>query len=97
MKEKLIGSIEDIQAQPEKYRRVWEVWKLGKLDEGLYLILPMSLSTNFFLHYQNGEVFLTDNMGEEKPKSKLGKINTTNSLCPFYGFQPPFEGYSKLH
>jgi len=97
MKEKIIKSPCEILAHPETYRRVWTVELRGKLIEGLWLIIPMSLKTNFFLHYQNGEVFLTDNMGEEKPKSKLGKINTTNSLCPFYGFQPPFEGYSKLH
>ena len=65
MKEKLIGSIEDVRDQPEKYRRVWTMELQGKLIEGLWLIVPMSLETNFFLHYKQGEVFLTDNLEGE--------------------------------
>ena len=61
MKQKLIGSIEDVQAQPEKYRRVWTVELKGELIEGLWIVLPMSLSVDFFVHYQNDELFLTDN------------------------------------
>lgn len=60
MKQKMIGSIEDVQAHPEKYRRVWTMELQGELVEGLWVILPMSLTTNFFLHYKNGELFLTD-------------------------------------
>ena len=62
MKEKLIGSIEDVRDQPEKYKRVWTMELKGELKEGLWLIKPMSFSTNFFLYYKNGEVWLTDNL-----------------------------------
>ena len=64
MKQKMIGSIEDIRARPEIYRRVWTMELKGELKEGLWLILPMSLETNFFLYYKHGEVFLTDNKEE---------------------------------
>ncbi len=59
MRQKLIGSIEDIQAQPETYRRVWEVYHLGKLDEGLYLVVGTGYK--LFIHYQNNELYVTDN------------------------------------
>ncbi len=59
MKEKMIGSLEDILAQPEKYRRVWEVYYKEKLDEGLYLVLGTGY--RHFVHYQNDELFLIDN------------------------------------
>ena len=62
MRQKLIGSLEDVRAQPEKYRRMWTRELKGELIEGLWIILPMSGSTNFFLHYKNGEVWLTDNL-----------------------------------
>ena len=64
MKQKMIGNIEDIQAQPERYRRVWTIELKGELKEGLWLIVPMSLSTNFFLKYEDGEIYLTDNQEE---------------------------------
>ena len=60
MIEKLIGSIEDVRGQPEKYRRVWTMELKGELKEGLWLIVPMNLSTNFYLYYQNGQIYLTD-------------------------------------
>ncbi len=64
MKEKLIGSLEDVRAQPERYRRVWTIELMSELIEGLWLVVPMSFTTNFFLYYKNGEVFLTDNQEE---------------------------------
>jgi len=66
MKEKLTKPLSEIRDHPETYRRVWTVELQGKLIEGLWLIVPMSLSTNFFLHYQNGEVWLTDNLEDQK-------------------------------
>ena len=61
MKEKLNKPLSEILAHPETYNRVWTVELKGELVEGLWLIVPMNLSTNFFLYYKNGEAFLTDN------------------------------------
>ena len=62
MRQKLTGSIEDVRDQPEKYRRVWTMELQGELIEGLWIILPMSLTSNFFLYFSGGELFLTDNL-----------------------------------
>ncbi len=65
MKQKMIGSLDDILGQPEKYQRVWTVELKGELIEGLWLIVPMNLSSNFYLYYKNGEVWLTDNLEDQ--------------------------------
>lgn len=59
MKEKLIKPLSEVLAHPETYRLVWEVYRLGKLDEGLYMILGTGYK--LFLHYEHGALFLTDN------------------------------------
>jgi len=64
MKEKLNKPLSEILDHPETYTRVWTVELKGELIEGLWLIVPMSLSSNFFLKYEDDEIYLTDNKEE---------------------------------
>ncbi len=61
MKEKLNKPLSEVLVHPDLYLRIWTVELKGKLVEGLWLIVPMSFATNFFLYYKQGELFLTDN------------------------------------